>query len=181
MAWIAERGPLELIAAFGLVLALLLSAICQVRCRYTTMLRRVDVLGCFVPWWNLFAPSPIIADYLVSYQFGQPVNPAHDERAWIYLPYPGRRQPLDFLFMPRRRARKAWFETAGVVVSQSSWMPQEDLMRSVAYLAILNTISRHPPTPEETGVRFRIEARWAAYVTPRVRLLYTSPYHRLGT
>ncbi|MFT4040353.1 MAG: hypothetical protein QM692_19390 [Thermomicrobiales bacterium] len=181
MAWITERSPLELIAALGLVLGLLLAAICQVRCRYSVMLRRLDVLGCFVPWWNLFAPSPIIADYLVSYQFGQLVSPAPDERAWTYLPYPGRRQPLDFLFMPRRRARKAWFETAGVVVSQSAWMSQDELMRSVAYLAILNAISRRQPALEATGVRFRIEARWTAYVAPRVRLLYTSPYHRLGT
>ncbi|MEV1199427.1 hypothetical protein [Microbispora rosea] len=128
-----------------------LSVVAQLRVDWVSARRRLDPLG-LVPAWNLFAPRPIVTDYLVSYRCW-----IHDDPAdWIRLAVPGPRRWTDALLNTRRRQRKALW-TAGHALM---WRPDGEHVPILdpSYLLLLGVVTRQVPVSDPSlQVQFRVD------------------------
>jgi len=133
-----------------MVVWLLLSAACQIPCRFTTRIRKFDLAG-LIPNWPFFAPVPGTCDYYLLYR---------DELAdcsltdWREVPLCDDRRFWHVIWNPRKREKKALFDLTAALMGEVSEDKPELIQLSVPYLAILTYISSIPRLYRARGTQF---------------------------
>ncbi|ROP64860.1 hypothetical protein [Curtobacterium sp. ZW137] len=160
--------------AFALWFAVALIA--QLRVPAVSVRRRFDVLG-LVPSWNLFAPRPIITDYLVWYRLWSDGAPGD----WVRVPIPRPRRWTDAVLNTSRRSRKALW-TAAHTISWSSGDVRVPVL-DPSYLLVLGVVSRHAERAGTASgeIQYRVDCVRAALADDSERLRwFLSERHALG-
>ena len=166
---------IEAAAIGAMVVWLAISAVCQVPCRLTTVLRRLDLAG-LIPNWPFFAPVPGMCDYYLLYR---------DERAgggvtdWRELSLCDDRRPWHLLWNPRKREKKALFDLTVALLRDVRPEYLEASQLSVPYLALITYVSSLPRLSETRTTQFLVmmSDEPAGLLEPEP--LFTSAFHPL--
>ena len=164
-----------LAGAFAVWLAL--CVISQIRTGWVSSRRHLDVPG-LAPAWNLFAPRPIVTDYIILYRLWE----GGEESSWLRVNLPGRRRWSDFVFNPSRRQRKAMWTAAHAI----SWRPEDHRVSPLdpAYLLVLGVVTS---AARDQGVRrgqiqYRVDCiKGGLSETPERLRWFLSEVHTVGT
>jgi hypothetical protein len=129
------------------------TVLAQGRFRCVRWLRRLSGPAGLVPGWNLFSPTPVVADVLVDARGSAPSGAPSE---WVPVVHPTPRRWGDALLCVERRATKAVFDAAvGVVHLARDQVATEVLITRRCYLTILHLATQAVPA-ELPMVEFRI-------------------------
>lgn len=154
-----------------LALWLLLSLVAQLPGKVSRGLRERDPCG-LLPSWSFFAPNPARTDshLLFRHHFdGGEVSPWTEAFVW---------QPVwhRFLWNPDRRAEKAISDATSSLQRRKG---PEGVRLSLAYLLLLDYVSRLPAPPDAIGVQFALMGSWGPEGEREPFVRFVSDTHRL--
>ena len=156
----------------------LATAVAQGRFRCVAPLRRLGGPAGLLAGWNLFSPTPVVADVLVDARALD-----HDGGAgpWVPVVHPTPRRWRDALLCVERRATKAVFDSAVAIVrlAQNKVSP-EVLVTRRCYVTVLHlaTEASHATAGGLPLVQFRIVHVTYEGGVPADRVVFQSRPHR---
>jgi hypothetical protein len=159
---------------------LVISIIGQVPFSHFSRLRQYDLCG-LIPNWSFFAPNPVAFDYHLLYR---------DElwdltlTDWTEVSIVKERPWWCFLWNPKRRRKKALFDSCSMLLRLSTTLRKQGNMnpvalhRSVPYLMLLNYISHLEHLPAR-GTQFLVIRTFGPTSEPKPALVFMSQFHAL--
>ncbi|HEX2093862.1 MAG TPA: hypothetical protein VHG28_15775 [Longimicrobiaceae bacterium] len=141
-------NAVDTVVAAVLAAWLLASAIAQLPGRWSTWIRRWDVVG-LIPSFSFFAPNPASSDCHIVYR-----HVLVDGRvtgwtdAFVWRPVPWR-----LVWNPDRRAEKAISDATSALARRSD---DAGVRLSVSYLVLLNYVVALPRSTDAVGVQFAL-------------------------
>lgn len=148
--------------------------------RIGNILRRYDPSS-LLPNWSFFAPRPVSFDYHLLYR-----DLLHDLTVsdWTEIPIVEERAWYCFLWNPKRRRKKALFDSCSMLLRLRSSLAEqgidqpEALHRAVPYLMLLNYVTGLPH-PLARGTQFLILRTFGPTLGTPPTAVFTSRFHRV--
>lgn len=149
---------------------------------FSTRLRALDPAS-LIPNWSFFAPKPVSFDYHLLYR---------DElwdltlTDWTEIPLVEARRWWSFVWNPRRRAKKALFDSCSMLLRLTKTHPlvgttlPPSLHRAVPYLILLNYISSLSH-PNARGTQFLVLRTYGPDARPAPTVAFMSQFHAVDS